>query len=232
MQKIEEKKSKRQAIIFSFLTLVLIVGVIFLGIPSLIKMAVFLSNLRSSGQSIETSDTVPPVPPRLQPIFEATQSAQISLSGFAEPGTTVKVFRGSQEIGEALVDKDGQFIVIDIGLKSGENNLKTQAIDSAGNESKFSPTISITLDKTPPSLKVAEPTDGEEFFDEGKEILVAGETEPGAQLTVNGFYTIVDTEGNFAKRFELSEGDNDIQIVVKDKAGNQNQANLTVRYTP
>jgi len=232
MQKIEEKKSKRQAVLFSFLTLILLAGVILLGIPSLIKMAVFLSNLRSSGQSVEANDTVAPAPPRLQPMVEATDSAQISLKGFAESGSTVKVSRGNEEISEVLVDKDGQFTVSEITLKTGENKFKAQAVDSGGNQSKFSPTITIVLDTTAPSLSISQPEEGQEFFDEEKEILIAGETEEGINLRVNSFYTPVDSEGNFAKRLELDEGENEIKIIATDRAGNTSEANLTVRYTP
>lgn len=232
MQKIEEKKSKRQAIFFTFLTILLTLVVIFLGIPSLIKMAVFLSNLRSSGQSIETKDTVPPVPPRLQPLAEATQSAKVSLRGFSEPGATIKVFRDNEEISEVLVDKDGQFTVSDITLRVGENRFKTLAIDNAGNESKYSPIISISLDTTPPTLSLTTPTDGKTFYEDEKEILVAGQTETGAQLNINGFYALVDTEGNFAKKIVLEGGENEIKIVAIDNAGNKAEIITTVTYTP
>jgi len=187
MQKIEEKKSKRQAVLFSFLTLVLLAGVILLGIPSLIKMAVFLSNLRSSGQSVEANDTVAPAPPRLQPMVEATDNAQLCLKGFAESGSTVKISQGSEEISEVLVDKDGQFTVSEITLKTGENKFKAQAVDSSGNQSKFSSTITVILDTTPPSLSISQPEEGQEFFDEEKEILIAGETEANVNLRVNSF---------------------------------------------
>jgi len=232
LQRVQQKKNKRQALIFSVLTFGLIIGVVFLGIPSLIRMAIFLGNLRSSGQTIETKDTVPPVPPRLQALAEATKSADLKIRGFAEPGATVKLTHNNQELEEALVDNEGQFVIDEVTLKKGENKLKAVAIDTSGNESKLSKLITIVYDNEPPELTITGPEDGAEFFDEDREILISGETDPDARVNVNNFYSVVDTEGNFVKRLNLEEGENEIRIVARDKAGNKTSATVTVRYTP
>lgn len=232
LEKVEEKRSRRQAVLFIFLTLFLILGVVFFGIPSLIKMAIFLSNLHSSGQAIETKDTVPPAPPRLQPLPEATNSAQLTLKGFAEAGATVKVTQNTKAIKEVIADKDGQFVVENVTLENDENNFLAKAIDTSGNESKPSPLVTVLYDNKAPGLKVTNPPDGAEFFDEDKEILVAGETEVEAKVTVNNFYSVVDTEGNFVKKITLAEGENEIVVNASDKAGNTSKVTLKVRYTP
>lgn len=231
LQRVQEKKSKRQALLFALLTLVLIVGVIFLGIPSLIKMAIFLSNLRTSGQAIETKDTVPPAPPRIQVVDEATNSAQLKVRGFAEPGATLKLRLNGQEE-EVIVDNEGQFILDNLTLRDGENKLLAVAVDAGGNESKASDLVTIVYDNEPPELTITSPEEGQEFFDEEREVLVAGETEADARVNVNAFYAVVDTEGNFVKRLNLEEGENEIKIVARDKAGNTTEATLSVRYTP
>ena len=232
LQKIEERKSKRQAILFTFLTLLLIIGVIFLGIPSLIKMVIFLENLHSSGQAVETKDSVPPAPPRLQVLSEATNSASLDLKGFAESGATVKIYRDHEEIQEVVADKEGEFIIDNLKLELGENELQAKATDNSGNESKLSALLTISYDNSPPVLTLTNPANEAEFFDEDKEILVAGETDPDANVVVNDFFVLVDTEGNFVKKLELQEGENEILVVATDKAGNATQETLIVRYTP
>jgi bacillopeptidase F len=209
----------------------LIVAVIFLGIPSLIRMAIFLSNLRTSGQAIETKDTVPPAPPRIQALDEATNSAKLKVKGFSEPGATLKLkLNGKEE--EVVVDNEGQFVFDDLALREGENKLIAVAVDAAGNESKTSDLVSLVYDKEPPELTITSPEDGQEFFDDEKEVLVAGETNTDARVNVNSFYAVVDTEGNFVKRLNLEEGENEIKITARDKAGNTTETTLSVRYTP
>lgn len=232
MQNIQEKKSKQQAFFFIFLTILLIFGVIFFGIPSLIKMAIFLSNLRSSNQNIEAKDTVAPAPARFQPVVEATNSAILNLSGFAEAGATVKLYRNGQELKEIIVDQNGYFTISKIDLKLGDNKLEAKTIDPSGNESKTSPSVNIVYDNTPPVLEVTDPHEGAEFFGEDREILAAGKTEPGIKLNINSFFVLVDTEGNFVKKLTLNEGENEILITASDKAGNTAQKSLTVNYSP
>ena len=231
LQRVQEEKSKRQAVLFILLTFGLIVAVIFLGIPSLIRMAIFLSNLRTSGQAIETKDTAPPAPPRLQVLDEATNSANLQIKGFAEPGATLKLRLNGQEE-EVVVDNQGEFIFDDLTLEEGENKLIAIAVDAGGNESKTSDLVTIVYDRESPQLTLTSPEEGQEFFDEDLEVLVAGETDADARVNVNNFYTVVDTEGNFVKRLSLEEGENAIQVVAKDKAGNETTASVTVRYTP
>ena len=75
----EDALNLRRAVIFGGLTVVLALGLVFLGIPALIRMAIFLCNLRSSSQPIETGDTLAPSAPRLKSLPEATNSAQIKI---------------------------------------------------------------------------------------------------------------------------------------------------------
>ncbi len=232
LQRIEEKKSQKQAVLFIFLTILLIVGVIFLGIPSLIKMAIFLSNLHSSGQAVETKDTVPPAPPRIQPTYEATNSSRLTLKGFAEAGSTVKLMKDGQEVKKAVTDKDGQFMIDGINLQAGENTYFTKAVDSTNNESKPSAQISVVYDNTPPELEISNPTDGAQFYDVDKEVIVSGKTEVEAKITVNDLFVLVEQDGSFVKKIPLQEGDNDIKVKATDKAGNTITKSVIVKYSP
>ena len=87
----QESKSIKLAFFYGFLTFLLALGVVFFGIPLLIKLAVFLGNVRSSSLPVETQDQVPPSPPIFTTNFEATSSSRMTLAGYAEPGSSVLI---------------------------------------------------------------------------------------------------------------------------------------------
>lgn len=230
--KVEEKRSIRQAIFFGFLTIALILLLLFLGIPSLIKMAVFLGNLHSTNRPIETKEGLPPPPPHFQAIPEATNSGYIHLAGFAQEGSTVKIFLNGKEKKEITTNTQGDFSVNRLPLKKGTNKISAVAVDKLGKESRQSEELIITFDNEPPTLQVISPKDQEEFFDKDKEIIVEGQTEEEASVTINGKFVIVDSSGNFQTTLELKEGENEITIAAYDKAENKIEEKIKVKYTP
>lgn len=233
LTKIQEKKNKRQAVFFIFLTGLLFLVLIFLGIPLLIKMVVFLGDLRSSSRISEAEGEVILRAPQLLPLPEATKSAYLDIKGYAGPGTTIKVLRNNIEKEKTVVDKEGVFSISKFRLQEGENDIKAIAVDPTGQkESEESKTYSILFDQTPPELKITNPEDGEEFFDKDKEIAIEGKSEPEVKLTINGFLAMVDPEGYFSKMIELKEGENEIKVEVIDKAGNKTEKAFKIKYTP
>lgn len=228
----EESRSIRRAVFYGCLTVALAFGLIFLGIPALIKMAIFLGSLRSSSLPIETKDTLPPSSPRLQPLPEATNSAQISIHGSAEPGSTVKIFLTGMPEKETIADNDGAFSHTNLVLTLGKNEIYAIAVDKAGNEGQQSERLTIFYDKTAPELEILEPSDGAEFFGEQNNIEIKGKTEAEAIIFINDHLIVVDKEGNFHYPLNLGEGDNQIKVIATDKAGNQAEQEIKVNYSP
>ena len=231
LAKKEEARNLRRALLFSFLTLALALGLIFLGTPALIKMAIFIGNLRSASVPIETKDTLPPAPPKLKPLPAATNSAQITLEGFAEAGSTVEIFLSGISTKKTITETDGSFLVSNLELTLGRNEIEVQATDKAGNTSQKSNKLVIIYDETPPDLIIKEPVKGASFFTPEKQIEIKGETEPEATVTVNGRFVIVDSEGKFNYPLTLSEGENRIKITATDQAGNQTEEEITINYS-
>lgn len=232
LTKLEEKRSIKQALFFSFLTIILVFVLIYVGIPGLIKMITFLGDIRSSGQKIETSDTLPPTAPILQPLLEATNSSKIDIKGFAENGAVVKLVLNGVAVKEVVAGKDGGFIFTNIRLKQGKNKIKAKAIDSSGNESPFSQELLVSFDNKPPELEITSPKNEDEFFDKEKEIKVEGKSEPDITVFINERLTITNSEGKFSTILELKEGKNEIRVKAKDKAGNETVEEIKVTYTP
>lgn len=230
LQKIEDKRNRQQAVLFGFLSVGFLLLLIFVGVPLFIKAAIFLGDLRSQSQGVDKNDTIPPVPPRIVSNFEATSSAKIDLYGFAEPGAKVSLYRNTDKHAEIVSDSDGNFSFTDVKLMGGENLFYAVAADASGNESQPSADFTIVFDNEAPDLTLTSPEDGSEYYDEEREILVAGETEPDTNVRVNGYVVAVDTEGNFVKRLQLADGENEIEVIARDEAGNETSKTVTVTY--
>ena len=228
----QEEKNIRRAILYIFLTLALAGVLIFAGIPLLIKMAIFLGNLRSSSKLPEKQDEIPPAPPRLVVPFEATNSAQFSLKGYTESGATVKLFNSSLSFGEVVADNEGNFSLEGLKLTTGRNEITAVAIDSEGNESQASLPETIDYDTTPPALEITSPENETTITGLEKELIIRGRTEEGVRVTINDRLVIVGPGGDFNYQYSLQEGENSFRIVAQDEAGNQTTQELKITYSP
>lgn len=227
----EGKRYARQSLLLTFLTLFLLVALLFWGIPSLVKLAIFLSDLRSSTQPISGQDTIPPAPPVVQPTYDATNSAIIRIQGFAEEGSSVILSINNADAYEVLVETNGEFLFNNIRLNPGENRILARAIDASGNESLKSSPLNVLYDSSPPELTVESPSDGASYFGASeKNIKVRGSSEPGSTVQINGSFVILSYEGRFEYTLSLDAGENIISIVARDKAGNETVEIRTVTY--
>ena len=232
MEKQEEKQSLRQAVLFGFLTLLILGLLVRFGVPALIKLAVFLGELRSAGEQVEQKDTWPPPPPVFDLLPEATSSSQLTISGRTEAGAKVLLTVNGIKVNETLADSSGRFVFADVKLRTGHNRLWGKAVDQANNESAPSEEVEIIVDTEPPPLTVTLPKDGDKFFEDDRVIKIEGVSEPDAQVTVNDRVAVIDKDGNFSLSYTLSEGENQLTIKATDKAGNTTEETLTVTYYP
>ena len=225
------KRYARQSALFTVLTILLLIALLFWGIPSLIKLSIFLSDLRSSAQPISGEDTIAPPPPVIQPVAGATSSAAIRVEGFAEEGSTVVLSINNKDAYETLAESDGEFLFDNVRLNIGENRIVARAIDIAGNESRLSSVLSVLYDSDAPDLVVESPVDGSSYFGPREQnIRVNGSSEPGAMVRVNGSFVILSLKGTFTYTVPLEVGENTITVVAQDKAGNETVETRTVTF--
>ncbi|MEA3355367.1 MAG: hypothetical protein U9Q63_02710 [Patescibacteria group bacterium] len=232
LQRKREKESLRQAVKYLFLIFLSLFLLIKFGLPGLINMATFIGNIRSSNQPIEKQDELAPRPPRLNPLPEATFSAQINVAGFAENGTSVKLYVRGININEIVANNEGEFEFKDVHLRQGENEIYTVAFDDHGNASDDSISYIIVVDNENPELLIDNPKDGDRFFDSDSPITISGSTEEGVSLKINNHFVMVKNDGTYSTSLSLSEGDNDIEVIAIDKAGNETRVAVKVNYTP
>ena len=131
--------------------------------------------------TVRFDTTAPPAPsqPRLASISDtgasqsdqATSATALSLSGTAEPGAMVTVYRGATPVAATTAiatstgtATEGVYTVTTLPLEEGTHLLTAVATDAAGNTSAASPALTVTIDTTaptapsPPDLQAASDT--------------------------------------------------------------------------
>lgn len=230
LTRLEEKRTKRRLILISAGIITLIALTVTIGIPLLVRISVLLGNTGSS--QVNESDTTPPFPPILNPILEATNSAQLKIDGYAEPESTLRLFLNGDQIKEVFVTRDGAFSFSDITLKEGSNTVFAVAGDTAGNVSNESTSLSITYKKTGPTLEIESPRDGQTFGRNQDEIVIKGKTDPDATVRLNDRFVSKKDDGSFEYPMILAEGETTLILVAKDQAGNETKTEIKVTYSP
>ena len=231
LTKIEGQKSKRTAIYFSVLTLVMAFVLFFFGLPAIIKFAAFIASVKNSDKIKITEDKTPPAPPIITTIPKAVKETKFTIEGTAEAGTTI-ILNLNGTTTDSLVDDSGSF-TFTIDLKNAANTFYLIAKDTAGNLSAETNKYQVKLDTTNPLLTITKPEDNSNFYGNAeKQITVEGETEPEVTLAINGNIVVVSENGKFSYNYNLSDGENTFNIKSTDEAGNQTEKNLIITYSP
>lgn len=227
LAKKEEKKLLIQTIGFIVVGVLILFAFIFLIMPTAIRL--FFQFL-DGNKGLDVSDKIPPQVPILAAPADATNSATVSLSGYAEANSKVIFVLNGSEVSRVTATSEGTFTQ-DLRLETGENLLTTYSADEAGNESAKSTAYKIFMDTEPIEIKIEEPTSGAQI--EGRKnqnLIIKGTAKPEAKIFVNDRLNYGKPDGSFAVSYALSEGENKIKLRVVDKAGNQAETELTINF--
>ena len=108
----------------------------------------------------------------------------------------------------------------DVALDDGSHTITVNVMDNDGNSANEQ-TQSFTIDTTPPTLEITQPTEG--LITNSNSVTVIGTTNDitskPVTLTINGEIVEVQSDGNFEKEVSLISGNNQITIIATDKAG-------------
>jgi bacillopeptidase F len=186
----------------------------------------------TSGKDTQTSSEKPAyvAPPTLNDTFSATNSATVSLSGSSIKNAKITLFVNNAQVDTKQVNSNNTFSFDSVRLTHGDNSIKVQA-EISGVKSDFSNAISISYLNKSPELSLDTPSDGTEFHKDQKSVDIKGKTDPGIKVTVNDFWAIVDTDGNYSYTLPLHDGDNDIKVIASDDAGNKTEKDIKVKYS-
>ncbi len=223
----ERKKVLKQTAIIFFVTILVVLGFIFVVIPGFIR--IINSVLDTSNPFFETDDIPPQVPIVSAPIA-GTNEQTLTLSGFGEAGSEVYIIVNGERSEPISVGDDGSFTT-DVQLTEGENVLSAYSVDEAENESATSRSFTTVLDTEIPTLTLEDFENGQEFVSRANQNRVLnGQTEPNAKVYVNGRLVLPDSEGVFKTTLQLTEGENKVMFKVEDRGGNVYEEERTVTF--
>src|SRR4029079_4221741 len=88
--------------------------------------------------------------------------------------------------------------------------------------------VSVTVDTTPPDVKLVNLNDGQKL--KAADLVVQGVTEPGAtvQFADGGAGATADSGGGFTLHRQLVHGPNAFKVLVRDTSGNETTVARTV----
>jgi bacillopeptidase F len=159
-----------------------------------------------------------------------TNESEVTVEGTASPETTVEVLQNGEEAGTVEIGEDGSFAV-NTELTEGENEFIAVTYVN-GEQADESESVTVTLDTEAPELSIDSPEDGEYTNRETATVEGTVSDDHLDTVTVNGQETAV-TDGEFSQRILLDEGENIIEVVAADEAGNTTTETITVyaKYT-
>lgn len=114
-----------------------------------------------SADFVVTVDTTPPAAPSITSPASGTSTnfQTLTLSGTAEPASLVRIYDGATLLGSANADGAGAWNFTTPTLSEGTHSFTARAYDPSGNESPPSTAVTVTVDRTAPTVtSVSSPT--------------------------------------------------------------------------
>lgn len=155
-----------------------------------------------------------------------TNDSNITVQGEAAPTTEVTILNNGEEIGSTATADDGTFS-LDIELQDGENVLTATASTDSGTTDPSAP-VTVILDQDKPGLVIDSPEDRMKTNRETVTVEGTATDENLDWVKVNGQKADLSEDGSYSKRIMLENGENKINVVAQDKAGNKKRKQITV----
>lgn len=228
-ERIQEEQVTKQTVVLGVVTILVIGLIMIFGLPVLIRFSIFLGDLKSRQEKVVEEKVIPPPPPRLAISYEATNSATIVINGASEPGLVVELLKDDVNFDKVSATDTGEFLFENVNLDKGENIFTAITVSEKGAKSDPSKSISVVYDDTAPSLNMTNPSETE-LKVEYADFDLVGITEKGASVMINNRVAMVDDDGNFKMKMQLSPGKNDFEVKVRDLAGNETKRNIAITY--
>lgn len=227
---VEEKKNIKRAYFYIFLSVLALVFLVFLGIPTLVRFAGFIGDIAKSDKPVEINDITPPAPPQFDDIPEFTNNETIEITGQSENAAVIKIVANKHN-SEVVANSEGKFSFT-FNLLNGENTIKATATDLSGNQSTETQTVKVSYDNSEPKLEITNPEGGSSFFGSGqRQLSIKGSVDEYVDLRINGKVVSLKDDNTFSYATTLSEGENKFEIIAKDPAGNETSTSLTASFS-
>ena len=225
----QKNKLTRTITLFVIILLISLILVSTVGFKLLLNTSVFVANLfsKSTPQSLnKTSDVYGSI--NIDNIPTATNSAKIIVSGSVVNYDKLEFFINDEKVKEEDLKANDSFSEEVGDLEKGNNEVYVKALTADGKSKKTTNTYSVLFKDEKPKLDIKEPQD--KAVVSQSEIVLKGATDKEVFIRVNDLPVVVDAAGNFQTSLRLKEGDNMIEVVASDIAGNSETTTLTVNY--
>ncbi|WP_347116516.1 Ig-like domain-containing protein [Leclercia sp. S52] len=211
--------------------------------------------------SVTAPDVTPPQAPVITSVVDdvegitgvirdgqITNDTQPVISGTGEPGSTIYIYSGTDQVGFAEVDADGNWSTELLLIDDGGYVLTAQAVDRYDNRSESSGSWTIIIDATPPATpaisqvindlpETAVAIDNNGTTNDNRPTLY-GTGEVGSTISIRVDGVEVGTaqvgsggEWSFTPTTALLDGQHAITTVATDAAGNSSPASGTFTLT-
>ncbi|KON88130.1 peptidase S8 [Sporosarcina globispora] len=154
-----------------------------------------------------------------------TNRGSVIVEGNSAPTTTVKIYKNGEESTSVSTTENGTFSA-ELQLNEGENTITAKASTESGTTDTSAP-VKVVYDKTKPNLSIDKPVNN---LKTNKEAVTVEGTVSDQNLDwvkVNGQKAKINA-GKYSHRVLLSEGENTITVIAKDKAGNSLKKSVVV----
>jgi hypothetical protein len=229
---VKEKKELRQAILLIVITIVLLIGFIFWGLPEIARL-VGNTLIKQDASGVSQGIEIKPTTPILSDIPEATSEKKLSVTGFAQPGVEIVLVVGGQQEGRVVVTDTGSFLFPDVALVEGDNLISAFAYNPASKlESEMSKEHVVIVDNTKPEITITSPANESVLRTEMERVVtISGSVnEERVKVYVGERLAIITPEKSFSVSYQLVEGDQEIVIKATDTAGNEATETLKLRW--
>jgi hypothetical protein len=211
------------------------------GVPDYVELYVRQPATDINNAADDNPDTTPPAPPTITTpaTNSTTNDTTPTISGLAEPGSTVTVSEGGNPIctAQAHPTTGAWSCQPATPLSDGPHTITATATDPAGNQSQPSAPRPFTVDSSTPAPTITSPVAGGVTSDNTPTI--SGLAEPGSTVTVSeGGDPICTAQADpitgiwsCEPATPLSDGPHTLTATATDPAGNQSQPSAPQPFT-
>lgn len=229
LRRYEDRKFKKRLLWALGGSITLIIFIFIFGLKLLVGFSLLVDNLRGSPPKEQQSQSLV-LPPILDPLPEATNSATIAITGKGDPGMKIVLYIDEEESVTLPVESDGTFSITK-KFTEGEHTVSAKAKNDKDLVSDLSNVMTVTIKRSKPELTVTNPQDGARIVGENNTLIVKGKTDSDNTVTVNDRLAVVGSDGSFSYTQTLTEGENTIRIAATDPAGNGETVERRVTYS-
>ena len=222
LERIRGRKAGIQGVVYLLVAGLIVIAMIVWGVKGIASLAgMFVKPDTDMTDQYELK----PTPPIFSDVPEATFSATVNISGFAQPGVDVALYLNGAEVERKLTAESGTFKFEEVPVSEGENTIYAYSLTSRDLTSEKSKEPKVTLDS---------PRDGDVFRGQTQRIanFAGAVDEAGSKVYIGERMVIVQSDGKFTLPYQLVEGDQEIQIRAVDHAGNENISTIKLRWEP